>query len=82
MITKLLAARYASINHSTTRLKIMFAHCSLFIRLGRLSFLDSYKPNGELGYLVLDIYLGYILIYTVYRQITDRWIDGKMQRST
>ena len=79
MITKILAARYASVNHSTTRLKITFAHCSLFIRL---SFLDTYKPNGELGYLVLDIYLGYILIYTVYRQITDRWIDGKMQRST
>ena len=45
MITKILAARYASVNHSTTRLKIMFAHCSLFIRLGGLSFLDTYKQR-------------------------------------
>ena len=31
-------------------------------------YMYTYKQNGELGYLYLDICLGYISTYTVYRQ--------------
>ena len=45
MFTEILGTSYASVNHSTTRLKLMFTHCSLFIRLDRLSFLDNRKSK-------------------------------------
>ena len=59
--------RPKSVGHSNP-LSSVISSFVVILDIFIIFYMYTYNQNGELGYLYLDIYLGYISTYTVYRQ--------------
>ena len=59
--------RPKSVGHSNPLSSVISSFVAI-LDIYIIFYMYTYNQNGELGYLYLDIYLGYISTYTVYRQ--------------